>query len=75
MDFLITSLQLINQFLTAGVAITALSLLLYALTFNLRDRVARSFAMILACVTIVFTGEAIISVATAPQEYEFWLRF
>jgi hypothetical protein len=32
----------INQILTAGIAITAFSLLLYALSFNLRDRVARS---------------------------------
>jgi hypothetical protein len=51
----------INQILTAGIAITAFSLLLYALSFNLRDRVARSFATILICVVIIFTTEAIAS--------------
>ena len=51
----------INQILTAGIAITAFSLLLYALSFNLRDRVARSFAAILICVVIIFTTEAIAS--------------
>ena len=51
----------INQILTAGIAITAFSLLLYALSFNLRDRVARSFATILICVVIIFSTEAIAS--------------
>jgi len=51
----------LNQILTAGIAITAFSLLLYALSFNLRDRVARSFAMILLCVVIIFSTEAIAS--------------
>ncbi len=51
----------VNQILTAGIAITAFSLLLYALSFNLRDRVARSFAVILVCVVIIFSTEAIAS--------------
>jgi hypothetical protein len=57
----------LNQILTAGIAITAFSLLLYALTFNLRDRVARSFAVILVCVVIIFTTEAIAS--TVQNQY------
>ncbi|MCU0485138.1 MAG: hypothetical protein MUC85_03410 [Anaerolineales bacterium] len=64
----------LNQLLTAGIAITAFSLLLYALTFNLRDRVARSFAMILACVVVIFVGDAISSVASTEQEVAFWLK-
>lgn len=70
----ISSLQILNQLLTAGIAITAFSLLLYALTFNLRDRVARSFALILVCVVIVFVGDAIGSSSATPAELEFWLR-
>lgn len=66
--------QTLNQLLTAGIAITAFSLLLYALTFNLRDRVARSFAIILACVVIVFVGDAIASVITVPEAIEAWLK-
>ncbi len=49
----------INQILTAGIAITAFSLFLYSFSFNLRDRVARSFAIILLCVVVVFTSEAL----------------
>jgi len=56
---LLAGLQVINNILTAGIAITAFSLFLYALSFNLRDRVARSFAIILLCVVVVFTTEAL----------------
>jgi len=74
-DFLLVSLQTLNGILTAGIAITAFSLLLYVLSFNLRDRVTRSFSIILLCVVIVFVGDALSSVAKSPQELEFWLRF
>ena len=58
-DNLLVGLQTLNQILTAGIAITAFSLFLYSLSFNLRDRVARSFAIILLCVAIVFTTVAL----------------
>jgi len=73
-ELLTTVLVTLNQLLTAGIAITAFALLLYALTFNLRDRVARSFALILTCVVIVFVGDAIGSTAATAGDLEFWLR-
>lgn len=73
-DLTVTALRTINELLSAGIAITAFSLLLYALSFNLRDRVARSFAIILLCVVIVFVSEAFSSVAQNNQQLEFWLR-
>jgi hypothetical protein len=74
-DIFLGFLQTLNDLLTAGVAITAFSLLLYALSFNLRDRVARSFAAILVCVVIVYVGEALGSVSGTGDQLEFWLRF
>ncbi|OGO64367.1 MAG: hypothetical protein A2030_00240 [Chloroflexi bacterium RBG_19FT_COMBO_50_10] len=71
---LLSGLKFINQLLTAGIAITAFSLLLYALTFNLRDRVARSFALILVCVVVVFVGDAISSVVSSDQFLQLWLQ-
>jgi len=53
------ALHTISQILTAGVAITAFSLLLYALVFNLRESVVRSFILILSCVVVVNTAESI----------------
>jgi hypothetical protein len=73
MDLLIDSLTSINQILTAGIAITAFSLLLYALTFNLRDRVARAFAALLAFVTVVYFFDAVAS-TTSGATVENWLR-
>src|SRR5512136_601193 len=70
----ISGLQLINQLLTAGIAITAFSLLLYALTFNLRDRVARTFALILICVVVVFVGDAISSIVSSERVLQLWLQ-
>ena len=71
---MITYLQTINQLLTAGISITAFSLLLYALSFNLRDRVARSFAFIMGCVVVVFVGESVASVVKSPLWLEVWYK-
>ena len=70
----INLVRTISDILTAGIAITAFSLLLYALTFNLRDRVARSFALIMFCVVIVFSAEALGGIASEAKSIEFWLR-
>ena len=64
---LLIVLQTLNQLLAAGIAITAFSLLLYALTFNLKDRVARSFAFIMACVVVVYVGESVADVVSSPR--------
>ncbi len=74
MPSLIGSLQTLNQLLTAGIAITAFSLLLYTLSFNLQDRVSRSAALIFFSVVIVFTGEAINSVIQSPNWIDILLR-
>lgn len=70
----LAGIKTINEILTAGIAITAFSLLIYALTFNLRDRVARSFALILLSVVIIFTCEAIQSTVDTPYLVEMFLR-
>lgn len=71
---LLAGLQILNNILTAGIAITAFSLLLYALSFNLRDRVARSFAIILLCVVVVFTTEALQNRTVPDWGIELLLR-
>src|SRR5690242_1065736 len=74
LDGLLVGLKTINTILTAGIAITAFSLFLYALSFNLRDRVARSFAIILLCVVIVFTTEALQNKTIPDWGIELLLR-
>lgn len=70
----LAAIRTVSQILTAGIAITAFSLLLHTLTYNLRDRVAHTFAFILICVVIAFTGEAIGSNSDSGAAAEFWLR-
>lgn len=69
------ALRTLNSLLSAGIAITAFSLLLYAFSFNLRDRVARSLAMIMLCVVIVFVGETLSGIAQYTWQLELWMRF
>ncbi len=73
-ESLLAGIKTVNQMLTAGIAITAFSLLIYALTFNLRDRVARSFAIILLSVVVIFTSEAIQSTVQTQALVELFLR-
>ena len=64
----------ISQILSAGVAITAFSLLLYSFAFNLRESVVRAFIIILLCVTIVYTAESIAEVSRQTNFIEFLLK-
>jgi hypothetical protein len=68
------AIETISQILTAGVAITAFSLLLYALAFNLREHVARAFILILTSVVIVFTTQSIASVSDNVAIVELMLK-
>ncbi len=69
-----SALQTISQILTAGVAITAFSLLLYAFAFNLREHVARAFILILTCVVVVYTAESIASASDNHFIIEIMLK-
>jgi hypothetical protein len=73
-DSLLAGIKTLNEILTAGIAITAFSLLIYALTFNLRDRVARSFATIMLSVVVIFTSEAIQSTVQTLDLVDLFLR-
>ncbi|MGI6739995.1 MAG: histidine kinase N-terminal 7TM domain-containing protein [Brevefilum sp.] len=68
------AIKTISQILSAGVAITAFSLFLFSLAYNLRERVVRAFILILFCVTIVFIGESIAGVSEQPAIIQAMLR-
>ncbi len=61
LDLLTTFLLTVNETLTAGNALIAVSLLLFNLTRNLNNRVAKAGAVVLACVTIAYVADAFIS--------------
>jgi hypothetical protein len=70
----IAVMRTLSEILNAGVAITGVSLLFYAFSFNLRVRVTRSFALMLLGVVVVFTAESLASIAGNPEDIEFWQR-
>jgi hypothetical protein len=74
MNLLNDSLRVLNEILVAANAITAMALLLYALTFNLRDRVSRTFALVMGCVAVVGLTDVLAATALGPDEVEAWLR-
>ena len=68
-------LELINIVLASGIVIVSCALLLYLITYNLGNKVARSFAILLACVmTTYFVDLALFGVAS-PDTAIPWLRF
>jgi hypothetical protein len=74
LDALIAIIRTLSEILTAGVAITGFSLLIYAFSFNLRVRVTRSFAWMLLCIVISYTAESLGSIAVRPVDIELWQR-
>ncbi|HJX40441.1 MAG TPA: histidine kinase N-terminal 7TM domain-containing protein, partial [Anaerolineales bacterium] len=73
-QLLLAGLLVINQILNAGNAVTAFSLLLYALTFNPRERTARILAFLLGCVSVTYFAEVLAGTAALEAEREVWLR-
>lgn len=60
-DAIAAFLNLANEILTAAITVLAFSLLLYNLSRNLRNRVARTSAVILACVTMVAVADVFVA--------------
>jgi hypothetical protein len=68
-------LSLGNLILSATNVIIAFSLLVYILSHNLRNSVARAFCALLAFVTIVHAGDVILINVGSPATKFLWLKF
>ena len=67
-------LDLTNETLTAAIVVMAASLLLYNLTRNLRDRVARTSGILLFCVTFTYLCDTLITLNPSAGTYAAILR-
>ena len=74
MSILTTLLLTVNETLTAGNAIIAVSLLLFNLTRNLNNRVAKTSAVVLACVAVAYVADAFISLEPDNAAHEIASR-
>ncbi|HOU00671.1 MAG TPA: histidine kinase N-terminal 7TM domain-containing protein [Anaerolineaceae bacterium] len=66
--------ETVYQILAAGVAITAVALMMYATSFNIHDRLVQTYILLLACVVLIYVGEAMASVSNTPTYVEFLLQ-
>ena len=64
-----------NLILSSINVILAFSLLVYILTHNLRNLVARSFCALLAFITVVHAADVILLNVSTPSARFFWLKF
>ncbi len=74
MDLLTELLLAVNETLTAGNALIAVSLLLFNLTRNLNNRVAKAGAAVLACVAVAYVADAFISLEPEQSAHEIATR-
>jgi hypothetical protein len=72
--FLPELLDFANVALSSVVVILAFSLLAYTLTYNFRDSVAQWFALLLACVVVVFASEVALDRVANAASANRWLR-
>ncbi len=70
-----SAFSLINEVLTAAIVVIAASMLLYNLSRNLRNRVARTSGAALACVTVAYIADVLISLEPGVSTYSALLRF
>jgi len=67
-------LDLTNETLAATLVVVSSSLLLYNLSRNFYNRVARVSAIVLACVTMAYVSDVLISMGPGPDTFEALLR-
>ena len=73
-EFLRTILDLLNETLVAAIVVIAVSMLLYNITRNIHDRIARSSGIVLGCVTIAYIGDVLIALGPGITTFEALLR-
>ncbi len=64
-----------NVALSSVLTILSFSLLAYTLTYNFRDGVARRFALLLACVMLVYASDVALDRVISADSAARWLRF
>lgn len=70
----IALLKLLNEVLASAIVIIATSMLLYTLSRNLNDRVARTSALVLGCIVIAYACDILLSLGPGRFTYQALLR-
>lgn len=73
-ELLSVLLQSMNETLTAAIVVVSASMLLYNVTRNLRNRVARTSGIVLACVTIVYIADVLVALGPGTRTLDSIVR-
>lgn len=68
-------LEFSNNILTIAIVIISVSMLLYNITRNVRDRVTRASSIVLGCVSLSYIADIFIALEPGPIALESWFRF
>ena len=71
---LLTFFHTLTDILTAGIAITAFSLLIFAFTYRIWDHLTVSFTLILICVTLVYAASSFTIIPQSSRVLEIVLK-
>ena len=73
-EFLRSALNLLNETLATAIVVVAASMLLYNLSRNRNDRVARTSSIVLGCVTAAYISDVLVSLGPGLNTAESLLR-
>ncbi len=71
---MVSFLEFSNEILSIAIVIISISMLLYNLTRNVRDRVTRASSILLGCVTLAYIADVFIALEPGQHALENWFR-
>jgi hypothetical protein len=75
-ELFLEGLRRLNVVLTSAAVLMGFSLMAYLFVYNVRNRVARAFLVVLACLTVSYLGDLFLATARLPASHPaaaFWL--
>lgn len=73
-DIIVQFINLTNETLAAAIVVVAASMLLYNLSRNWRNNIARTSSALLGAVTIAYVGDVFLSLEPSPDVAEAFMR-
>jgi hypothetical protein len=77
-ELFLEGLRRLNVVLSSAAVLMGFSLMAYLFVYNVRNRVARAFMVVLACLTVSYVGDLFLATARLPAGHPaaaFWLGF
>ena len=75
-ELFLEGLRRLNVVLSSAAVLMGFSLMAYLFVYNVRNRVARAFMLVLACLTVSYVGDLFLATARLPADHPaaaFWL--